>query len=36
MSQVLGFHIGVDDGADDILDCVTYGVALALGDSEGF
>lgn len=39
MSQVLGFRIGDKDAAkraDDLLDCFTYGIALALGNAEGF
>lgn len=36
--QVLGFRVGDDDKnkADDLLDTMTYGLALALGDSTGF
>jgi len=39
VSQVTGFRVGDKDAAkraDDLLDCYTYGVALALGDSGGF
>lgn len=39
LSQVLGFRIGEktkDMKDDDLLDCFTYGVAIALGDSGGF
>ncbi len=36
LSQVCGFRIGVKDQADDLLDCYTYGLAMALGNSEGF
>jgi hypothetical protein len=39
ISQVVGFRIGDKDAAkraDDLLDCFTYGVAMALGDSGGF
>lgn len=37
LSQVLGFRVGTKDmSADDLLDCATYGIALALGSSEGF
>lgn len=36
LNQVMGFRIGARDGAsDDILDAVTYGVAIGLGDSKG-
>ncbi len=39
LSQITGFHVGdetLNGNADDLLDCFTYGVALALGNSEGF
>ena len=36
VSQVTGFRIGLKDQQDDALDCFTYGVAIALGDSGGF
>jgi hypothetical protein len=38
LSQIVGFHVGdeVRDAEDDLLDTFTYGVALALGNSEGF
>lgn len=36
LSQVCGFRIGQKDGEDDILDCFTYAVAIALGNSEGY
>lgn len=37
LSQVLGFHVGTQDmGDDDLLDTFTYGVAIALGNIEGF
>lgn len=37
MTQILGFHVGTKDmGQDDLLDCFTYGCALALGNGEGF
>jgi hypothetical protein len=37
ISQVLGFDPGIKDmGEDDLLDCVSYGVALGLGNSRGF
>ena len=38
IGQVVGFRIG-DKGAmrdDDLLDCFCYGVAIALGNPEGF
>lgn len=38
MSQILGFRVGDKDAAkraDDLLDCLTYGVALSLGGGEG-
>ena len=36
LSQVTGFRIGLKDQADDALDTFTYGVAIALGNSEGY
>ena len=36
LSQVVGFRIGQKDQADDLLDCFCYGLALALGNNEGF
>lgn len=39
LSQVHGFRVGDKDAAkraDDLLDCLTYGVAIALGGQEGF
>lgn len=36
LSQVCGFRTGQKDGPRDILDCFTYGVAISLGDSEGW
>ena len=37
MGQVQGFRVGdVEDREDDLLDAFTYGVAIALGDWEGF
>lgn len=36
-SQVLSLRIGSKDtGDDDLLDCFTYGIALAIGNAEGF
>lgn len=36
--QVLGFRVGDKDASreDDLLDCFTYGIAIALGNSGGF
>lgn len=34
--QVIGFHVGVDQIDDDLLDTFCYGIAIALGDSAGF
>lgn len=35
--QVFGFRVGQKEGsADDLLDTHTYGVAIALGDSDGY
>ena len=39
LHQVTGFRIGAKEGAlvnDDLLDTMTYGVAIALGNSEGY
>ena len=39
LSQVLGFRMADKDAnkrEDDLLDCFTYGVAIGLGNSEGF
>lgn len=39
LTQVLGFRVGDKNAAkraDDLLDTFTYGVALALGNAEGF
>lgn len=37
VSQILGFRVGVKDQVDDdLLDAFCYGVALAMGNSEGF
>lgn len=35
LSQICGFRIGVDNGADDLTDTFTYGISAALGNSEG-
>lgn len=36
LKQVFGFRLGVDNKKDDLLDTFCYGVAIALGNSEGF
>lgn len=37
LSQVIGFRVGdKDQDEDDLLDCFTYGIAIALGNVEGF
>jgi hypothetical protein len=36
LTQVFGYQVGVDNKDDDILDCWCYGIAQALGNSEGF
>lgn len=38
LGQVLGFRIGDKDpkAQDDLLDCVCYGISIALGDNQGF
>jgi len=38
LGQVVGFRVGSKDAGrqDDLLDCFTYGVAIALGNEEGF
>jgi hypothetical protein len=37
LGQVLGFRVGdVEDRQDDLLDCFTYGIAISLGNYEGF
>jgi PBSX family phage terminase large subunit len=37
LHQVTSFNATVDDqGEDDLLDCFTYGVAMGLGNQEGF
>lgn len=36
LTQVGGFHIGIDNVDDDLLDCFTYGAALGLGNAAGF
>lgn len=36
LSQVVGYRVGIDSGADDLVDCFCYGIAIALGDKRGF
>jgi hypothetical protein len=37
LGQVLGFRVGdIEDRADDLLDAFTYGVAISLGNWEGY
>jgi len=36
VKQVFDFRIGVPDQQDDLLDCFTYGIAIALGNEKGF
>ena len=36
IKQVFGFRLGVPNQSDDLLDAFTYGVAIALGNQEGF
>jgi hypothetical protein len=36
LGQVVGYRVGVDQGEDDLLDCFAYGIAVALGDYQGF
>lgn len=36
LSQVCGFRPGQKDGPRDLLDTFTYGVAISLGDSDGY
>lgn len=36
MRQIFGFRLGVKDQQDDLLDSFAYGVAIALGNVEGF
>ncbi len=38
LGQVVGFRIGDKDASreDDLLDCFTYGIAIALGNEEGY
>jgi phage terminase large subunit-like protein len=36
IKQFCGYRIGVKDQADDLLDCGCYGIAIALGNAEGY
>lgn len=36
MSQFFGFRLGLKDQADDLFDSGVYGIALGVGDGEGF
>jgi hypothetical protein len=38
LGQIIGYRVGIDagHGTDDLLDCFTYSVAIALGDAKGF
>jgi hypothetical protein len=37
LGQVLGFRVGdTEDRQDDLLDCFSYGVAIGLGNYEGY
>jgi len=37
LGQVMGFRVGdVEDRQDDLLDCFTYGIAISLGNYEGY
>ena len=36
LKQIFGFRLGAKDQQDDLLDSFTYGVAIALGNKEGF
>lgn len=36
LSQVCGFHLGQRTGPRDLLDCYTYSLSIALGNSEGY
>ncbi|ESC73624.1 hypothetical protein SEEN4881_15848, partial [Salmonella enterica subsp. enterica serovar Newport str. WA_14881] len=36
LTQVLQFIIGEENQDDDLFDCFNYGVALGLGNGEGF
>lgn len=36
IAQFCGYRIGVKDQSDDLLDCGCYGIAIALGDMDGY
>ncbi len=36
LMQTFRFQLGVKDQADDLLDCWCYGIAIALGDWQGY
>jgi hypothetical protein len=36
LGQVIGYRVGIDQDEDDLLDCFTYGIAMACGDQRGF
>jgi hypothetical protein len=36
VTQTTEFVIGIKDQPDDLLDCLCYGISIALGDSSGF
>lgn len=36
LSQVCGFRMGQKEGPRDLLDCFTYGIAISLGDTDGY
>jgi len=36
ITQVCGYRVGVKDQADDLLDCFTYGISIALGNYDGY
>ena len=36
LMQTFRFQIGVKDQVDDLLDCWCYGIAIGLGDNQGF
>lgn len=36
LTQFFDYRVGQKDGADDLLDSVCYGIAIALGNSEGY
>jgi phage terminase large subunit-like protein len=37
LGQVMGFRVGdTEDRPDDLLDCFTYGIAIGLGNYEGY